>query len=112
MITPSATPDFLPTTPRVLRVNLPRAFVRTLLADVETWRAQAAVTLTFSGVIYGDNARLYFSVGDATLPPSLIALCLRYIRQLKSSMAVCGQWIISTEIGPVLDEAQLWQEAA
>ena len=112
MMTPSATPDDLvPTTPRVLRVNLPRAFVRTLLCDIEAWRTQAAVTLTFSGVIYGDNARLYFSVGDAVLPQSLIALCLRYIRQLKSSMAVCGAWIISTEVGPILDEAELWQVA-
>lgn len=112
MTPPATTPDLIPTTPRVLRVNLPRAFVRTLLADIEAWRQYTAVALTFSGVIYGDNARLYFSVGDATLPQSLIALCLRYIRQLKSSMAVCGAWIISTEVAPVLDETELWQAVA
>lgn len=107
------TPVFAPTTPRVLRVNLPRAQVRTLLADIDAWRAeQSASALTFSGVLYGDYARLYLSVGDAALPQSLIALCLRYIRQLRGSMAVCGAWMAQLEVGAVLDEQALWREVA
>ena len=46
--------------------------------------------------------------GDAALPDSLIALCLRYVRHLQGSMAVCGQWMLDLEVAAVLDEQTLF----
>jgi hypothetical protein len=97
-------------TPRVLRINAHRGIVRPLLADIDTWRAQhPGQTLTFSGVLYGDYARLYLGVGDAALPDDLIRCCLRYVRSLQGSMAVCGQWMLDLEVGAVLDEQTLFK---
>ena len=100
-----------PATPRVLRINAHRGIVRPLLADIDTWRAaHPEQHLTFSGVLYGDYARLYLGVGDAALPDDLIRCCLRYVRSLQGSMAVCDQWMLDLEVTPLLDEQALWQE--
>ena len=97
-------------TPRLLRINAHRGIVRPLLADIDAWRAQhPGQTLTFSGVLYGDYARLYLGVGDAALPDDLIRCCLRYVRSLQGSMAVCGSWMLDLEVGAVLDEQTLFK---
>lgn len=97
-------------TPRVLRVNLPRSAARELCRKLDTWRRQTGRPLGFSGVLYGDYARLYIDAqGD--IPRTLISLVLRHIRTCGTA-AICGAWLITLDFGDVLNEQQLLSEVA
>lgn len=112
MNTPTATPDLVPTTPRVWQINLLRDRVPALLADVDAWRETTHTPLQFSGVLRGHYARLYLSIPDAVMPPDLVALLLRYIPNHQGSIARAAVWIIQLEVTPVLDEPALLAEVA
>lgn len=112
MITPSAVPDLIPTTPRVWQINLLRERVPSLLADIDAWRRATGQPLQFSGVLRGHYARLYLSIADAVMPPDLVALLLRYIPNHEGSIARAAIWIIALEVAPVLTEQQLLAEVA
>ncbi len=110
MQTHDTTPTFPPATPRVLRVNLPRDLARELCRELDTWRRQTGRPLGFAGVLYGDYARLYIDSGG-DIPRTLISLVLRHIRPC-GTVAICGAWLIGLEVGNVLGEQQLLEEAA
>lgn len=110
MITPTATPDFAPITPRVWQINLLRDRVPALLADVDAWRETTHTPLQFSGVLRGHYARLYLSIPHTCMPPDLVALLLRYIPNRQGDIARAAVWIIQLEVFPVLDEAELWRQ--
>jgi len=105
------TTDTTPMTPRALRVNLPRDDVRGLLEDVDAWRQETQARLTFSGMLYGPYACLYFSLPDGSVPQALIALCVRAVRVVRGSAAVCGAWLLRMEPGRVMTEDQIREVA-
>lgn len=111
MQTYDATPTYPPATPRVLRVNLPRTLARELCRKLDTWRQQTGRPLGFSGVLTGDYARLYIDSGG-DIPRTLISLVLRHIRNHRGTAAICGSWMLALEVGDVIDEQQLLEEAA
>ena len=96
----------------LLRVNLGRAKARTLCADLDTWRRQSGRALGFSGVLYGDYARLYIDVPGERMPASLISLVLRHIRGHRGTAALIGAWLITLEYGEIVGEQQLLEEVA
>lgn len=110
MNTPSATPDFAPTTPRVWQIKLLRDRVPGLLADVDAWRHETGQHLTFRGVLCGHYAHLYLSMDSAAIPDELSARLFRAIPNHQGSIAPTGVWLIQLEVCPVLDEAELWQQ--
>lgn len=103
-------PTFLPATPRVLRVNLPRSAARELCRKLDAWRQQTERPLGFSGVLYGDYARLYLDSGG-DIPRTLISLVLRHIRTCGTA-AICGAWLITLDFGDVLNEQQMLSEVS
>ncbi len=107
MITTTTTPM----TPRALRVNLPRDEVRGLLEDIDAWRQETSAQLTFSGVLHGPYACLYLSLADGSVPQALIALCVRAVRVVRGSAAVCGAWLVRMEPGRVLSEYEIREVA-
>ena len=107
--TSAQAPAFPPATPRVLRVNLPRSAARELCQKLDGWRRQTGRQLGFSGVLYGDYARLYIDA-QGELPRTLISLVLRHVRPC-GTLAICGQWLIGLEVVPVLGEAELYEVA-
>ena len=105
------TTDTTPMTPRALRVNLPRDEVRGLLEDIDAWRQETSAQLTFSGVLHGPYACLYLSLADGSVPQALIALCVRAVRVVRGSAAVCGAWLLRMEPGRVMTEDQIREVA-
>jgi hypothetical protein len=105
-------PAFTPTTPRVLRVNLPRTLGRELCQKLDEWRRQSGRPLGFSGVIAGDYTRLYLSTNGVDFPHSLISLVLRHIRHHRGTAAICGAWLLTLEVGQVVTERELLDEVA
>lgn len=112
MTEPITAPAFTPTTPRVLRVNCSRERARVLCRALDTWRRQTGRALGFSGVLYGDYARLYIDVPGERMPASLIALVLRHIRNHQGTAALIGAWLITLEYGAIVGEQQPLGEAA
>lgn len=113
---PILAPDLLadaaaPMTPRALRVNLPRDDVRGLLEDIDAWQQATQARLTFSGVLHGPYACLYLSLADGSVPQALIALCVRAVRVVRGSAAVCGAWLLRMEPGRVLSEYEIREVA-
>ena len=103
--------DAAPMTPRALRVNLPRDEVRGLLEDIDAWQQATQARLTFSGVLHGPYACLYLSLADGSVPQALIALCVRAVRVVRGSAAVCGAWLVRMEPGRVLSEYEIREVA-
>ena len=105
------TTDTTPMTPRALRVNLPRDEVRGLLEDIDAWAAATQARLTFSGVLHGPYANLYFSLADGSIPQSLIALVVHAAHVVQGSAGVCGAWTLNMQPGRVLSEDQIREVA-
>ena len=95
-----------PMTPRAVRINIPRAFARGLLEDVEQWKPLHASDVRLSGgVLTSHSVTLYLQASE--IPPALIALCVRAARAACGSAALCGAWMINMEPARQLDAAAL-----